>query len=583
MTRHHRGVNGPQEKKQAFDLAFRQHVRHYIDTAWLQHLTPSETKVMNLLCARTIYWGKVWEVVTAKHFVQGCEGQFAGTGMTKKTVLACLASLLADGFVRRRKAGNTWAYSVNVLSMGTDKDPARGREAAHRVRLSEAREFRIAKARAMRDLTKRYEETGDTQYLTAAREIGARKALSGGCKISTLREYIIPPPSESETNCSSYSSTARSADGNTRNAAHPIDEGSDMIDLPERRPTKSTPTAEDDSTPATGTRRRVVLGATKNNPATEKLVSRMRTRTRPVPAPQKEELKEQPTQPESTAARIQQVLSMASAKGKARRDAGRRGRVSPAKLQSAWKEAMHEHYAEPGQLNWGHKHKARAKSILIIHAELPEASMSWVDVFEWYVREYAYALQLAVPFMVRTDEQKADLLTTPPRLSLLLHFAKEFMEAYHRQTFGVGYPEATYEAAESLQEYHENWVERRQIAASGGLSAVPAQLRTDDELLAEARDTAPQNPEVAQSLREFDAFDEIDRHMRATGATQAETRGELRRAETMMHRETHREEYEDNLSAVQADQRESVRLIYGDDLTDEECDDILKDMYEDQD
>ena len=574
MTRHETGVNAFGREKY-YDLTFRQHVRHYIDTAWMAYLSPTETKVVNMLCSRTIYWGKVWEVVTSKHFTNGIDGHFNGTGLTKKTVLACLDKLMGEGFVRRRKAGNTWAYSVNVLDMGTVNDPMRGRAEAHRVRLETIREFRVGKARAMRDLTRQYEATGDVQYLRMATELGAEKAPKGGCKISTLREDIIPSSfGGTETHLiTSDASAATSADANTSKG------GSDVLKKKRTKKPQASPTEKAEGTPTVRTRRRKVLGTVGNNPGAQRAVETMRTTQPKAPTPQKAEATA--PKPITSTATMDSLITGVVSKNAEKRAARLRTRVSHQKLQAAWQGAVREHYTTGELTNWQHSHIARAKSILTIHHQMPDPAMTWIDVIEWYVREYGFALQLAIPFMVKTEAQRADLLGNRPRLSLFLHFAGEFLEAYHRQHHGVGYPQITYDQAEDAQAEHERWVERRDTAAVTGDTGLPVHMRTDDELMAEARDTAPDNAAVAQQVREADAFDEIEARMRDDGASEAEVRREMQRADGLMHRARGRDEYEVALQAVQDDQRAAVREHYGEDLTDAECDELLREMYED--
>lgn len=572
MTRCEKSVNTFRQEK-TYDLTFRQHVRYFIDTAWMAYLTPTETKVVNFLCSRTLYWGKVWEVVTAKHFTVGCEGHFAGTGLTKKTVLACLDRLVSDNFVRRRKAGNTWAYSVNVLDMGTKADPVRCRVDAHRVRLETVREFRIGKARAMRDLTRQYEATGDRQYLLMACELGAEKSTTGGCKVYTLRDDITPSLSATETHQTSFDVSER--------FAHATTLGGEPV-LPKKRNKKPTTEECIDEAkgilPATPAKRRKVLRKVEHNPAAERAVTAARQAA--LPPRTRSRKKPQPAPATTTGDYIQETLETNKAKRAARL---RKKPVTWRKMQAAWHDAVATTYKGGELLNWGPANIGRANSILTIHHTLPEPGMTWIDVIEWYVQHYGFALQLSIPFMVKTEEQRADLLGNRPKLSLFLHFAQEIMEAYHRQQYGVGFPQVTYDRADEAQAEHERWVERREISATLGSDAIPVDMRTDAEVLDAVRSEATATPEGQQVIREIDAFDEIASHMRDTGSTETQTRAEVARADNLMSRTKNRDQYEDALQAVRDDQRAMVRDTYGEDLTDEECDDLLREMYEDQD
>lgn len=580
MTCHPRGVKPPQSEK-FYDLAFRQQVRHYIDTAWMAYLSPTECKLVNLLCARTIYWGKVWEVVTTKHMAEGCDGHFNGTGMTKKTVLECLKRLVAEGFVRRRKHGTTFAYSVNVLAMGTSEDPVTPRMRAHRVRLTEAQDFRVAKARAMRELTRKYEHTGDAEYLRMAVDLGAEKAPRTGVKFTPLRGDITPSPSATGTSFASLRSSARCAHAE----AEAVAQEDDMVELPKKRASKAAPAAPaetDDTEAPRQPRARKRLTISTSNPATGRVVAAGRasiSAAAPKPEPQRAAA---PVPAQALTAA--QIMADSPRNSRAKREADRRkGNVTAGKLITAWKEYTLELFDQQQRHRLPQGTHAKFKSLVTLHPRMPDPAMSWFDVLRWFLTDYGKALQLAVPFMLKTEEQRADLLAGLPKLSLFLHFGADLLDAYHRTHHGIGYTDGQYALADERQAEHERWLDRRNTAARVGEAELPAHMRTDAELAQRAREVASTNATAAQAVREFDAFAGLEEALRAEGATGREVQRELTRADRLVSREHNAEEHARNMQAVQDDQREAVRASYGQDLTDEECDELLRELYEDED
>lgn len=624
MAQAQTGVNTkPAPKK--YDLAFRQDVRHYIDTAWMAYLTPTETKVLNLLCARTIYWGKVWEVVTYKHMTVGCKDQFNGTGLARQTVITCLDKLLEEGFVRRKRVGDTYAYCVNVLAMGTNKDPVTARMRAHRVRLSEAKEFRIAKARAMRDLTRQYEATGDVQFLRMAVELGHKKAprktAQGGVQSldpkrghnsSVLRttenipltgnvsERSAPAKIEQESGELINLNRKRSNPTKRASADDLMEEGAAQEPIKRRRqpaPAPDAPQAQQPTGPRIR-RRKVSDAGAAYNPAKNRLINAARD-TLVEKATTREPVEGIPAQARHSArrnltgkAKLQATFNdaLAATRTKQEQDV-RKMPTTVNKLHRAWGMYLHRHYSEglkstDGETvktaKWSNAHQGRMKSTLTLVREMPEPGMTWVDVMQWYITDYGRALQLAVPWMVKHENQREDLLSTPPRVSMFVHFAREFLDAYHRVHYGAGFTEAQYARADEVQDEHDYWMERRDVAQREGADALPADLRTESELMQVARDAAGTHEAATTAVRSYDAFHELDELLREEGATREEARREMDRAAAMVDREHNAEAHATNMDAVANDQREMMREAYGEHLTDEECDELLREMYEDE-
>jgi hypothetical protein len=85
---------------------------------WRPALTVSQFMVAAFIFDRTAAWGKEWEVITLRHFIDGVSGKDGacyapGLGLSQPTVSAALASLCEQGLVRKRAVRNRYAYALN--------------------------------------------------------------------------------------------------------------------------------------------------------------------------------------------------------------------------------------------------------------------------------------------------------------------------------------------------------------------------------------------------------------------------------------------------------------------------------------
>lgn len=85
---------------------------------WRPSLTPSQFMVAAFVFDRTAAWGKEWEVITVRHFVDGVTSRDGtcyapGLGLSQPTVSAALNTLVALGLLRKRAVRHRFAYALN--------------------------------------------------------------------------------------------------------------------------------------------------------------------------------------------------------------------------------------------------------------------------------------------------------------------------------------------------------------------------------------------------------------------------------------------------------------------------------------
>lgn len=562
MTYAPAGVNAFQPEK-TYDLIFRQDVRYYIDTGWMQYLSPTETKIINFLCSRTMYWGKVWEIITLRHWMSGSDGNFGGTGLSKPTVLTCLAKLMKDGFIRRRKVGDTHAYSIDVKKIGTEEDPVLERIKTNRVRVKLMAEFQLAKQRAQREAVRQYEETGDEEYLQMACEIGHQR----GSKIFTLRDDIY-----SHTTCSNVDHTSYALPALHADAPEALKRIVEQMPLPTKREDKkgAKPRAEKQrSVPLMSSERRgnAATGAVVQSAIDHREAGPQRRRR--VPA------SEQDTPAPYVARKVKNATQIANEAATRRRKKARAAKPTLTAMVVAWNDT-HSSVYRCDKMNWTERERARMKALLRV-TEMPNTETTWVDVLQWFVTDYGRACELAIPFMLRDADKRQDILDNTPRLPLFLRFGEEFLNAYHSITHGIRPTEARMELADDRQQTHERFMERRNMLRDTHVDELPVDLATEDELIDQARREGFAEDEV----RTMDAFDELDARLEQAGASGRERQQAQEEANARVTYERQQDDQAAQLDAVLERNRQWVRDEYGDDLTDEECDEILEEEFGD--
>lgn len=106
-------------------------LRKVIERQWSVALSLSEYRVLMMVFDRTMGWGKVWEKITYRQFIDGVQGGdgtvwHCGTGLTPATVSKCLSSLTEMRLLFRNDKGK---YSINQAWTPMMKEPKKVRSA----------------------------------------------------------------------------------------------------------------------------------------------------------------------------------------------------------------------------------------------------------------------------------------------------------------------------------------------------------------------------------------------------------------------------------------------------------------------
>jgi hypothetical protein len=99
---------------------FYRDLHRYMSRYWKPHIKASEYAVLDFVFDRTIGWGKLWEIISLRHFATGVWNETKvftdGTGLGKRTIQRALNRLVELGMVRKQgeKGERCW-YSLNLL------------------------------------------------------------------------------------------------------------------------------------------------------------------------------------------------------------------------------------------------------------------------------------------------------------------------------------------------------------------------------------------------------------------------------------------------------------------------------------
>lgn len=86
---------------------------------WLPYLHQSEVKVVAAILERTVHWGKRSEVIPITHLVDGVNGHFLGTGLSKRQVIRLIEAIEDKGILARTPRGRTYRYEILInVEMG---------------------------------------------------------------------------------------------------------------------------------------------------------------------------------------------------------------------------------------------------------------------------------------------------------------------------------------------------------------------------------------------------------------------------------------------------------------------------------
>lgn len=98
-----------------------------IDRTFVSYLSPCEFLVLRFILNRTLARGKEWEVIPARHFIEGVfedDGKtivFGGLNMSRRTLITCLKSLEVSEIVRIQKVRPHPKYAISTRLVLADE------------------------------------------------------------------------------------------------------------------------------------------------------------------------------------------------------------------------------------------------------------------------------------------------------------------------------------------------------------------------------------------------------------------------------------------------------------------------------
>ena len=94
-----------------------------MDRHWSARLSGAEYKIVCHIFDRTYAWGNVYEEISVREFVRGRNGYTAGTGLSERTVVRTIQSLMQKGVVfREEHPGAMCEYAIDITWRGPDED-----------------------------------------------------------------------------------------------------------------------------------------------------------------------------------------------------------------------------------------------------------------------------------------------------------------------------------------------------------------------------------------------------------------------------------------------------------------------------
>lgn len=485
-------------------------IRQWIERYWIDFLTPAQFKVLSLVVSRTVGWGKMWETIPMRHFAEGAirrtfrEGQdnpvtrmtFRGSGLSLPTIRRAIQELVEQGFIRRKPHRDTYRYAVAWQRMGTAQDPI--------VALIDGASGGTELAEEIERLRQAYRDS--------PRSEGGKAAFPRSSKQqhSPNGEFKTPPTGESCARTRESETIARL--GGCRNlAAADIPEGqqrNDPMSLPPRRAAKTSRTASQDSdcadapTPETwkDQPRRVATAVVADEASREVIHAARKKLDAEITGPLTQEYTDR-------------LLGELSSE---RRKKALAGKETVDKMATLWVPAV---FRATGQkpTPWSIKHRGQIERVLR-GLELPEKIIRWGHILEWVGERYGEAVALAVPFMLRDEAKRADILHKTPAITLFLAFPDHFATAFVNRNFGDGFSPGVWAFADAAQVEHDHAMERQTIAKRQGHSAIPASHMSVKEIVDHAERMAESDPEIRRLVAERAALQAIAAATKGAGA-----------------------------------------------------------------
>lgn len=478
-------------------------IRQWCDRYWMPLMSPAQHMVMTLVISRTMGWGKLWETIPMRHFVEGAarrdfkEGDspvtrmhFRGTNLTEPTVRKAIQFLVEHGFLRRKPHRDTFRYSLAWQRMGTAADPSNG--------LMDEEADKAVLARSLFRLRQdQWRKTGqeppqsdfppNTQHHHPAK---AGLNILPSEVYPAREEDPITSPADCQTVQTPAVSDTSASDGETsmtikwstprKDRAARAAGPSCVEDTPEGSTGHERPSHAAPDLSAMRSRPRRVAGTVAVDEESQDVFRVMRDREVPAPTTQ------------------EHITSIERGIRDERERKDWTGKETLAKCQRIWLTAVTEATGRRVS-TFSHVHVAKLKTILNT-MELPEANMRWSEVMDWVARNYGEATALAVPFMLRNPEKRADILHSPPAITMFLAFFDHYAAAYVQSKTGEGFTREAYSYADAAEREHKLWMERKTIAGKHGSASIPRRLHTADELMEAAQAMADVDPEVRRAL-----------------------------------------------------------------------------------
>lgn len=519
MTYAARLDNRHSKKKSRNITLFEEHVFHqWVTGVWAEVLTASEYKVVSAIFARTVAWGKLWEIVPTRHLVSGIKrrdggGRFyCGTGLSRRTIITVVRRLVDQGFLMERPFGATRKLAVNLRAMGKEDDPAKDRMEL-KIGRAQVIDIRRARKRAERAAEQHHHMHGtpDTRAtLEALRneeadvmamikktraERNAETGTDTGEDVGKNTGKIKKPRAKApRTGCEDTSPERGKSGANaapiTREHTPSVISSNEESNLegkadkpPMLRRARKGPAKTDVPKPSAKKDRWEDRKTNAPVDVTDALVvefgrselnKQQRTDTSPEPTPQQAKKMHNDGSPNWVIDKI--------AAGLGRRKAERRASNKLADVQELWRSAVNAKLGTPTQ-SWTQKQTHWLRTV-IRTTPLPSEDIWWGQVFDWVASDYGAATSLAVPFMVKKEEKRQEILKAKPSLNLVLRFAAEYLDAYVQLFHGEGFTPEREAVARADGDLHDVWMRRKQNAHEDGHTADLRRntVRTDKEV-----------------------------------------------------------------------------------------------------
>ena len=519
-VRHVNGVRTHSSRKVTF---FEEHVfSQWLTNVWAAGLTPSEYKVLSAVFARTVAWGKMWEVIPTRHFQNGIpssqEGvmHFYGTGLSRPTIFKALDTLTREGYILRRALGHTRQYAVNIKVMSTASDPAYAREAARQETMQMVDILRVAQRAAILAAERHYRAT----LTQEARDtwMALLGPVSGGSNVVKL-------PVRKRTRCANtHDETPQETQevlAKTGKKTLPIKKKHKPSVVPSLRSETTEASLDAEHDEVAGEETNSIFPP--NNPIPEQPVVSWRNRQRrtrrvvPLDVVNTEviafalrhgnenpnpDIPSQALLPVPDPAEDIEAVLRKAGQAIARRRETRLSLQKPkaTDIEHAWSVGVASKFAGHHPPAWTPAQRA-TMTHRIKNIAMPDKLMRWGMVADWVARDFGVATSLAIPFMLRDIDKRENILDALPSLSLFIRFAAEYVAAYAKAFNGRGHTPEEEERARLDSNRHDHFAARFIASRRAGYQNLNTQLMLSDEL-EELVIRLARNDEEAQAVLE---------------------------------------------------------------------------------